>query len=45
MFKYHMMLREVMCSNRQSTVILDMGGGGLAKLSYNFYMAQWLKKA
>jgi len=35
-FKYHMTLREGVCSNRQSTVIWEEGG--LAKSSYNFYI-------
>jgi len=35
-FKYHITLREWVCSNRQS--ISSYGeGGGLAKSSYNFY--------
>jgi len=33
-FKYHMTLKSVICSNRQSAVIW---GRRLAKSSYNFY--------
>jgi len=32
-FKYHMMLREGVCSNRQSTVIWGKGSGVISGLS------------